>query len=148
MFLFRGLWIKRVALNQELEDLWLGTRFLSSPNSVALTLANKPGLVNTCGLKCSTCVDFLTSVMIVASAVLQLPAIIKGCQVSPKGGGTVQSLLTNIVGELTSEPSQHSEHIGMQDKIQHLKLQIHRLDQKINIKGKRIPGARKDEQTK
>lgn len=55
--------------------------------------------------------------MIVASAVLQLLAIIKGCQVSPKGGGTVQSLLAHIVAELILEPSQHSEHIGMQNKI-------------------------------
>ena len=53
----------------------------------------------------------------VASTALQLLAIIKECQISPKGVGTAQSLLANTVAELTSEPSQHSEHIAMQDKI-------------------------------
>lgn len=97
--------------------MWLGTCFLSSPNNMgAVSLANKP---------CSTCVDFLTGAMIAASTALRLLTIIRECQISPKGIGTAQRLLANIVAESTSEPSPYSEHIRMQDKIEHQKLQMH-----------------------
>lgn len=84
---------------------------------MAVTLANKPWVRESCSLTYSTRVDFLTGAVIVASTAVQLLAIIKECRISPKGVGRAQRLPAHIVTELTSEPSPHSEHIGMLAKI-------------------------------
>lgn len=57
--------------------------------------------INSCSYKCPTCVELLAIAMIVASTALLPLAIIKECQVTPKGIGRAQRLPANIVADLT-----------------------------------------------
>lgn len=73
--------------------------------------------INLWSLKCSTCVDFLTIVVIVASTDLLPLATSKEFQISPKGVGRAQRLPGNIVAELTPEPPLQPEHVGILNSI-------------------------------
>lgn len=73
--------------------------------------------INLWSLKCSTCVDFLTIVVIVASTALLPLATSKEIQISSKGVGRAQRLPANIVAELTPEPSPQPEHVGILNSI-------------------------------